>query len=271
MQKDKQTKQMKTRRFRFLNSINNSAKRHCLLDSNFANRRNQAERKYLKHVKKILRESIENEQVENVIEILSLNKILINTNKTSLVEKSSFYTLTNEDNTSSLDEPMATSVNLPDNENKYKTSSGLSNLSFSSSDSVKKVKTIKNIRKIDWSKFYIDPAGENNPLHYASRLGKAGLIDPLLSTGHFNINQPNRSDAEDTALTLACDIGSLNVTKELLARGADSNYENKELKTPLILATELTYPFDMKLCNLLLTNGALVNKAAQDMSTALLR
>lgn len=120
---------------------------------------------------------------------------------------------------------------------------------------------------MDWSEhrrlLHIDNIGENNALHYASRLGKTCFIDMFLETNMFAIDEPNHSVRRDTALGLACEHGWLDTAKVLIARGADVNYENACGKTPLILATELVAPYDLELARMLVENGADVNQLTQ--------
>ena len=131
--------------------------------------------------------------------------------------------------------------------------------------------TTKTItRKITWASFCVDEENKDNALHYACRLGKTCLIDALLDTGFFNINEPNFALDLDSCLTIACDEGQIDTAKILVARGADPNYENRRAKTPLILATELVDPCDSALVKILLTHGALVNKTTSNGNTVLL-
>lgn len=125
-------------------------------------------------------------------------------------------------------------------------------------------------RKITWSSFLLDPASIDNPLHYACRLGKTCLIDSLLETGYFDINEPNYSADLDSCLTIACDEGQLDIAKILIARGADVNYETRKAKNALILATELIDPCDTELVRMLLQANALVNKTTSNGNTVLL-
>jgi ankyrin repeat protein len=256
----------------------------------FANRSQQLERKYLRQAQRILRQSIENEQIEQVQEILSADKFIVNNITTSLIENEYFYSLKlGEDDAdvpsmSSFIEndnlvPMEISSDLDKIGSKVdntlstsssKTKSSLSSISLRSIDSVKKTKSCKTIRKIDWSKFYLDKNGHDNALHYAVRLDKTCLIDILLDSGHFSLEDRNQSEEHDTPLCIACDTGCLNTAKILIARGANVNYENSKLKTPLILSTELIYPYDLNMCKMLLKNGAQVNKVTQNLNTCLL-
>ena len=108
---------------------------------------------------------------------------------------------------------------------------------------------------------------KDNALHYACRLGRTNLVEVLLNSGHFNVNEPNFS--KDSCLTVACDNGHLETVSLLIVRGADPNYENEKEKTPLILATELNDPCDIKLVNLLISNGAQVTKATSNGNNVL--
>jgi hypothetical protein len=113
-------------------------------------------------------------------------------------------------------------------------------------------------RPIRWHTFYIDKQGKENALHYAVRLGKVGLVDVLLDTYYFDIDDKTNSAELDTSLMIACDLSILNMVKMLIARGADVNYENGKFKTPLIVATESISPFDYQMVEMLLSNGAKV-------------
>jgi hypothetical protein len=145
-----------------------------------------------------------------------------------------------------------------------------SSVSLKSSNSVKRVKKFKSLRFINWCKFYVDEFKKDNALHYAARLGKTFLIDVILRSKHFDVNEPNRLDL-DSALTLACDSGHVDTVLTLIKHGANVNQENARFKTPLIIATELKDPLDVQLCKILLNSGALVNKVTFDTNTALLR
>lgn len=126
----------------------------------------------------------------------------------------------------------------------------------------------RTIRTINWTNFTLDK--KDNALHYACRLGKTCLIDIFLDSGYFDVNEKNKSSYQDTPLGIACDLGWLDTAKLLVSRGADVNYENLKSKTPLILSTELIYPFDVQMCKLLLSKGALVNYKTKSSNTALL-
>lgn len=134
----------------------------------------------------------------------------------------------------------------------------------------KSLKKFKALKEIDWSLLYLDNESKDNCLHYAARLGKTGLIDTILELVKFDINARNLKDDQNTALSIACDSGWLDTAKILIWRGSDVNYENSNNKTPLILATELIYPYDFQLAKLLISNGALVNHQTRSGNTALL-
>lgn len=131
--------------------------------------------------------------------------------------------------------------------------------------SSKRIKVEKS--KINWKTLHIDAGiGIDNVLHYASRRGKTCFIDMLLDMGLFGIDEANFSEERDTALGIACDFGWLDTAKLLIARGADLNYENKRGKTPLTLATELVYPYDMQMCKILVESGAQINHVIKNNS-----
>ncbi|RNA19613.1 ankyrin repeat [Brachionus plicatilis] len=134
----------------------------------------------------------------------------------------------------------------------------------------KSLKKFKAIKEIDWSLLYLVSDSKDNCLHYAARLGKTGLIDTILDSVKFEVNARNLKDDQNTALSIACDVGWLDTVKVLISRGSDVNYENSKNKTPLILATELIYPYDFQLAKLLISNGALVNHQTRSGNTALL-
>lgn len=134
----------------------------------------------------------------------------------------------------------------------------------------KSLKKFKAIKEIDWSLFYLDNESKDNCLHYAARLGKTCLIDTILDLVKFDVDFRNQKDDQNTALCIACDVGWLDTAKVLISRGSDVNYENAKYKTPLILATELIYPYDSQLAKLLISNGALVNHQTRSSNTALL-
>ena len=121
----------------------------------------------------------------------------------------------------------------------------------------------------NWQRFYLKN-GKDNALHYATRLGKTDIVQFLLNTGHFQVNETNNSEEADTPLTIACDLGWLDTAKLLIERGADVDYENKKNKTPLILATELIMPFDLLICKILIKRGAHVNRRTRNGNSVLL-
>ncbi|CAF0804567.1 unnamed protein product [Brachionus calyciflorus] len=110
----------------------------------------------------------------------------------------------------------------------------------------------------------------DNCLHYAARLGKTCLIEIILDTVKIEIDSRNPNDDLNTALCIACDAGWLDTAKVLISRGSKINYENAKHKTPLILASELIYPYDFQMSKLLISNGALVNYQTTNGNTALL-
>jgi ankyrin repeat protein len=221
-------------------------------------------------IKKNLINAIENEKVERVKEILKMYE-----RSHSKKQKSTYYTKKQN----LLFESLSSSLN-EDNESQPmdidSSSSSQSEMSVEirENDAGKNyghyITSNKIIRKITWSSFRIDKENKDNVLHYACRCGKACLIDALLDTGYFDINEPNFSQDLDSCLTIACDEGQLDTAKILIARGADVNYENRKSKTPLILATELIDPCDTELVKILLLNNALVNKTTSNGNTALL-
>jgi hypothetical protein len=241
---------------------------------NLPKRSREIELDYMDHIREIMRESIKKQRVDRVAEILSHDKIIIKNSKTSLVQNNYLYILDRPKQSKTAfngTNSFFTSNNESYFNSKRKaTQASLSSISLKSSDSVKKVKKFKSIRMINWSKFYLDEHKRDNALHYAARLGKTFLIDVLIKSNHFDINQPNHLEL-DSALTLACDSGHLDTVWSLIKYGADVNQENARGKTPLILATELKDPHDIDLCRVLLNYGALVNQVTRDMNTGLLR
>lgn len=217
-------------------------------------------------IKKNLISAIENERVEKVKEILKkYEKSQSKKQKSSSFSKKKsllLQKLNSNINKDTESEPMdidssssdPSEVNLNRKEKNFR--------QYLTSDKI--------IRKVTWSSFRIDNENKDNVLQYACRCGKACLIDALLDTGNFDINEPNFSEDLDSCLTIACDEGQLDTAKILIARGADVNYENRKSKTPLILATELIEPCDTELVKILLTNNALVNKTTSNGNTALL-
>ena len=224
----------------------------------------------LNTIKKNLIAAIENEQVEKVKEILKKYAKM-----SSKKQKNNYYTKkqgfllenvqmeTNEDNESQpMDIDSSSSSPSEMSIGKRENGTGKNFRRYITSNNI--------IRKIAWSSFRIDTQNKDNVLHYACRCGKACLIDALLDTGHFDINEANFSEDLDSCLTIACDEGQLDTAKILISRGADVNYENLKSKTPLILATELIEPCDTELVKILLTNNAYVNKTTSNSNTALL-
>ena len=55
-----------------------------------------------------------------------------------------------------------------------------------------------------------------------------------------------------------------------MKRGANINIENAKYKTPLILATELKYPYDINMVKVLIKGGANVDMITHNKNTALL-
>ncbi len=135
------------------------------------------------------------------------------------------------------------------------------------------------LKKTNWRRVFIgrvDPAHRpynstppDNLLHYACRHGKTCLIDLLVEEARFNINQRNRSPEQDTPVSIAVDLGWLDTVKFLVSRGGRVNTENARFKTPLILATELKYPYDVGMCRLLLDSGAHVNWTTRNRNTVM--
>ena len=148
----------------------------------------------------------------------------------------------------------------------------------------------KGIYPIEWSTFALVKETGDNALHYAARLGKCALVELLLDTGLFDVNDTtigrhdqddydydlttaddndnnndnnSISDTNDTALTIACDLGWLSTIALLIERGAWLDHENGRSKTPLILATESIAPYDAHMCRMLLAAGADVNKVTR--------
>lgn len=214
------------------------------------------ERKYVQHLKRVLKRAIENELVEQVKSIVSSNRISLVGSTTSLIQDSYSCSLVDSD---------------PSGVKRKSSSSSHVECSLSTSDSVRRVKRSKLTKRIDWSRLYIDRDNKYNPLHYATKLGKVSLISVLLDSGYFQVNDTNGGSERDTALCIACDHGWIETSRLLIQRGADVNYENSQCKTPMIFSTELIHPFDYDLCSLLLSNGALVNQITLNMNTALLK
>lgn len=255
---------------------------YYLRKNNTLNKSNQIEKDYLKQAKQSLRFAIENEIIYQVEEIISTNKFIINQSTTSFVQNSHSCSpkskapipieITNDyvSLNSSVSNILSTSFIEDKTQSNSSKRSASSSLSVKSSDSVKKTKKIKIIKRINWSTFYIDKEGKDNALHYACRLGKTCLIDVLLESGYFCVNEKNSSPEQDTPLCIACDSGWLDTAKLLIARGANVNFENSKSKTCLILSTELIYPYDTQMCKLLLSSRALVNLKTKTGNTALL-
>jgi ankyrin repeat protein len=243
-------------RYAFENGKGRSKRRKCFTSLNT--------------IKKILISAIENEQVEKVKEILKkYAKIPSKKQKENHLTKKQGLLLenvqmeTNEDKESQPMDIDSSSRSLSEMSiDKSKNSTGKNFRRYITSNKI--------IQKITWSSFGIDTENKDNVLHYACRCGKSCLIDTLLDTGHFDINEPNFSEDLDSCLTIACDEGQLDTVKILISRGADVNYENLKSKTPLILATELIEPCDTELVKILLTNNAFVNKTTSNSNTALL-
>lgn len=157
------------------------------------------------------------------------------------------------------------------------------------------------LKKFQWKKLWI---GRNinckkiarvyhdNMLHYACRHGKLCLVDALIDEGEqilinikacliysltilkypggFNVNARNKSIQQDTPISIAVDFGWIDSAKFLLKRGATVNIENAKFKTPLILATELKYPYDIHMVKILIRFGAKVDMVTHNKNTALL-
>jgi ankyrin repeat protein len=109
---------------------------------------------------------------------------------------------------------------------------------------------------------------QENPIHYAARHGKLDALRIIIQSNLFQIDEKN-TDGE-TPLCIACDVGYVEIARELIVNKAQINCENDKFKTPLILATELVSPYDMDMVKLLLANGSLVNQITQNKNTALL-
>lgn len=243
-------------------------------------------RNLFKLIKKRLAFAIENELVDVVQEIVCNNKFSTNIkknirSKTRLINKPNPNKETVlGDLSNSLDQPMEVvanssreNLNQIDNTKSTISLDSFTSVSSPEDDGLNKTtpkRKLNSLKKINWRLFYIDSENKDNPLHYACRLGKTCLIDLLLDSGYFSIDDVNNSFETDTPLTIACDLGWIDTAKILIARGANVNYENRKSKTPLILASELVYSYDTEMCKILISNGALVNKVTSNGNTVLL-
>ena len=228
-------------------------------DSGFSRENRRRPFVSFKFIRKTLLNAIENEKVEKVLEILKKYEVSQSKKqKTSICFSENAVCLVQSLRPSLVSGELPMEIDVASS----KEEASKSGRQYLTSNKI--------FRKITWSSFCVDEENKDNALHYACRLGKTCLIDALLDTGHFNINEPNFSDCLDTCLTIACDEGQLDTAKILIARGADVNYENRKSKTPLIFATELIDPCDIELVKHLLKRNALVNKTTSNGNTALL-
>ena len=246
-------------------------------NSLFANQRTYLEKiEQLNFLKRRLRNAIENELINELQEIITNRSYLNQLNKYYIKNFNGIILSQNEtidlieDNQHSEDyycfqEPMETiheTSNTP-----LATSQDDTQLLHNSRKTIFKRYHHKHL--INWSHFAIDKYG-NNPLHYAVRLNRTCMIDILLDSGYFNIDDNTLNDEQNTSLMIACDDGSLDMVKLLISRGADVNYENGRNRTPLILATESKSPYDFQMIDMLISEGADVNKSTKNGNTVLL-
>lgn len=109
---------------------------------------------------------------------------------------------------------------------------------------------------------------QENPIHYAARYGKLDALRIVIQSNLFQIDEKNTNG--ETPLCIACDVGYVDIARELIINKAQINFENEKFKTPLILATELVSPYDMDMVKLLVENGAVVNQITRNENSALL-
>ncbi len=96
-----------------------------------------------------------------------------------------------------------------------------------------------------------------------------------LSENSFFHSDPNNTGLIGAIQNLDLDQGESEdiihgpTVKFLVSRGGRVNTENARFKTPLILATELKYPYDVGMCRLLLDSGAHVNWTTRNRNTVM--
>jgi ankyrin repeat protein len=248
-------------------------------NSLFTNSRTHLEKiEQLNFLKRRLRNAIQNEQTNEVEEILT-NRSYLNHLNRYYVKNFNGITLdqnsTNDENQNyyCFQEPMETireRSNTPaDNSEMDTTDCESKNFAISHKSRKTIFKRYHGNHSINWSHLPIDKSG-NNALHFATHLNRTCMIDILLDSGYFNIEDKTQNDDQNTPLMIACDDASLDMINLLISRGADVNYENRKNRTPLIIATESKSPFDYHMIDLLLSKGADVNGVTSNGNTVLL-
>jgi uncharacterized protein len=102
-------------------------------------------------------------------------------------------------------------------------------------------------------------------LMFAVKEGHVIVVQQLLDSG-ANPNVASKNEDGATPLTIAAEHGRLEITKILLNKGADINFQNAHGNTPLMYAAENNYP---EVAEVLLNAGADASLKDNDAETAL--
>jgi len=221
-------------------------------------------------IKNLLKEAIDQQNLGQIREIISKNSQVsfekLNISRDNQFSKLELHLLLNEyTNVSNL---ITNFIQTDESTHKRDESKLLENRTNNLQQEKLRCSSYQVVQELDWNRIFLN--NKQNPLHYACKLGHIETVQTLIELRKFDMNAQTNSLERHTALNIACDLGYVEIAEVLVANGADVNYENGLNKTPLIQATELDYPFNVKMCELLLANGAQVNKSTSNgNSTAL--